>query len=741
LGVGITRFYHTLGITSTMFHHDTYQSELLADPSIYRALQYIAEGRPLVPAYLPCEDLSVTATVGVEHVVPCAPDEVPPEDVILPIIQQLMIRDKDENHPTTKNIGTPDLNNQYAQQQQQQQQYASSSYHPNDKNDPLDNSSSRGVVSMIDELDMLTRIESIKPEPVPVLSAEEPIPKISRETSGNIHESSSRLLSANKKKMGYEDECFMYIPEYVNQENEWAMGTIISDRPSEKFLLLLGLGDLNNSDAEGFTSKFHKFFISRITGNSYDVLYCQNGYLCVTKASHLCTKYEITLYAPGESIVRPGAMIRRYEFISLTGCLICTPPPALVGVPLTPGLGVGSKRFCTCSNPMLPKLSQPVASWFDASGIYVSRLTDTTGKRIIYDCFGDVIYSDICLRRASSSRASREGLHLFKALLMSEMKPAPLNRALTNSLESIFVQEYNSTNGLDPYHDLEFLRQNEYDDMENDQTPTSFGGTRVVELHDESPHASFLSTTVLPMDNFALNRMGIVPELVLLNSNYPNGGMPSLTDHIGFKGDYFSAENITADSGVLYADSASSSGTHSASRSHGSSPEQTVPVDMKVDSLMNHNHQDSQKEIQPFVQPPSMQQSLSSSADVDDADANNADAKFKCHCGRAFRQRYNLTRHIKTVHENQREFHCEYCEASFKLKSHMLTHVKLIHLKEKLFACPVCDRKFGTVANMQRHHQETHEHVRQFKCDICGSSFSSKFNLSRHCANRHPVEA
>gem|GEM_PF-4834878 len=48
-------------------------------------------------------------------------------------------------------------------------------------------------------------------------------------------------------------------------------------------------------------------------------------------------------------------------------------------------------------------------------------------------------------------------------------------------------------------------------------------------------------------------------------------------------------------------------------------------------------------------------------------------------CGKAFKKKGNLNRHIKTVHEKQKPFKCEHCGRTFGQKEHLNKHIKVVH--------------------------------------------------------------
>jgi KRAB domain-containing zinc finger protein len=83
--------------------------------------------------------------------------------------------------------------------------------------------------------------------------------------------------------------------------------------------------------------------------------------------------------------------------------------------------------------------------------------------------------------------------------------------------------------------------------------------------------------------------------------------------------------------------------------------------------------------------------------------ANNHVYKpYKCDiCGKGFRQREDLQRHIRT------------------------------HTEDKPYKFDICDKGFGQNQNLQRHIR-IHTGDKPYKCDICGKGFNKNSNLKGH---------
>ena len=70
--------------------------------------------------------------------------------------------------------------------------------------------------------------------------------------------------------------------------------------------------------------------------------------------------------------------------------------------------------------------------------------------------------------------------------------------------------------------------------------------------------------------------------------------------------------------------------------------------------------------------------------------------KFKCDiCQAYFGQKFNLNRHVGTVHEEKKQFECKVCNSKFTQKANLNRHVTIVLKGSKQFKCEVCNTKFG----------------------------------------------
>ena len=106
--------------------------------------------------------------------------------------------------------------------------------------------------------------------------------------------------------------------------------------------------------------------------------------------------------------------------------------------------------------------------------------------------------------------------------------------------------------------------------------------------------------------------------------------------------------------------------------------------------------------------------------------------KYKCHlCGKRFS---NLRSHMET-HKEVADLICDICGKAFKQKKNLTRHLR-IH-SDARYICEVCGRQF-----VEKHALKTHSllHTRgpkRFKCGVCAKDFHQKSDLKKHIGRHH----
>ncbi|KAL5284172.1 hypothetical protein ACFFRR_006452 [Megaselia abdita] len=90
----------------------------------------------------------------------------------------------------------------------------------------------------------------------------------------------------------------------------------------------------------------------------------------------------------------------------------------------------------------------------------------------------------------------------------------------------------------------------------------------------------------------------------------------------------------------------------------------------------------------------------------------------------------------KDCQKGDQPFQCEFCSRMFSKKYNLLKHIKTIHYQEKKsFECNICHIKISSLPNLRKHIQNKHE--KTFSCNICKKVFESKYFLDKHNFESH----
>ena len=73
---------------------------------------------------------------------------------------------------------------------------------------------------------------------------------------------------------------------------------------------------------------------------------------------------------------------------------------------------------------------------------------------------------------------------------------------------------------------------------------------------------------------------------------------------------------------------------------------------------------------------------------------------------------------------------CPECQKEISSKSNLRTHIKSVHEQSRDYICNYCDKTFKTSSSLQAHTERFHEEKR-FKCDESLKMFGSKLDLKK----------
>ena len=107
---------------------------------------------------------------------------------------------------------------------------------------------------------------------------------------------------------------------------------------------------------------------------------------------------------------------------------------------------------------------------------------------------------------------------------------------------------------------------------------------------------------------------------------------------------------------------------------------------------------------------------------------------FSCSfCGRIYRQKIHLRKHVMAQHTKQKPFFCPHCNYSTVEKSHLTVHIRT-HTGEKPFICRVCHYSSTQNCTLKSHYLRKHPENR-INCGSCGGSYVTELEYQNHLKN------
>ena len=132
----------------------------------------------------------------------------------------------------------------------------------------------------------------------------------------------------------------------------------------------------------------------------------------------------------------------------------------------------------------------------------------------------------------------------------------------------------------------------------------------------------------------------------------------------------------------------------------------------------------------------------------------NENKSFKCsRCDKTFTTSFNMKKHIKTIHEGQRNYKCDSCGKSYKESGSLNFHIKTIHEGQRKYKCDSCEQPFNKLDSLKSHIKSLHEvqdadtlkmkysrlKKKRRNCQICGDSIYSITGLRQHLKVIHKI--
>ncbi|XP_069363837.1 zinc finger protein 79-like isoform X33 [Maniola hyperantus] len=105
-------------------------------------------------------------------------------------------------------------------------------------------------------------------------------------------------------------------------------------------------------------------------------------------------------------------------------------------------------------------------------------------------------------------------------------------------------------------------------------------------------------------------------------------------------------------------------------------------------------------------------------------------------CNKRFRHNFEILKHHRKTHMNERTVCCKICNKAFFDVIGLERHLK-VHSNEKRFECNACGKQFRWRSNL-RTHMMIHNNDKRKKCSLCDESFVQKASLNYHMIKHHP---
>ncbi|XP_026314378.1 PR domain zinc finger protein 5-like [Hyposmocoma kahamanoa] len=110
---------------------------------------------------------------------------------------------------------------------------------------------------------------------------------------------------------------------------------------------------------------------------------------------------------------------------------------------------------------------------------------------------------------------------------------------------------------------------------------------------------------------------------------------------------------------------------------------------------------------------------------------NEAPIVYPCNaCNKTYKKKFELNRHIKHHHLQQKNYLCDKCNAKFFSKRGLADHLTR-HNGGEVCSCDVCGRTFTRLRTLKEH-LKLHETDKRFQCEVCNKSFMQKCSLKSH---------
>lgn len=108
---------------------------------------------------------------------------------------------------------------------------------------------------------------------------------------------------------------------------------------------------------------------------------------------------------------------------------------------------------------------------------------------------------------------------------------------------------------------------------------------------------------------------------------------------------------------------------------------------------------------------------------------------FKCiECNKLYSSKLILSRHVKLKHNNfeSEKYYCDICNKELGSKGSLSNHMINIHSEMRKSDCPICGKTYKSQNGVKLHIQSVHKNERPHCCEICNKAFHTKKILEKH---------
>ncbi|VDM16921.1 unnamed protein product [Hydatigera taeniaeformis] len=107
---------------------------------------------------------------------------------------------------------------------------------------------------------------------------------------------------------------------------------------------------------------------------------------------------------------------------------------------------------------------------------------------------------------------------------------------------------------------------------------------------------------------------------------------------------------------------------------------------------------------------------------------------FSCSfCGRIYRQKVHLRKHVMAQHTKQKPFFCPHCAYTTVEKSHLTVHIRT-HTGERPYICRVCHYSSSQNCTLKSHYLRKHPESK-INCVTCGGTYVTELEYQNHLKN------